>query len=185
MTNEFKTDPAASSGSATHRISLPVAQLTKSAFAPYGQVIEAEGADPRIINAGFAHRFHDLISVDTATEGGRTAVSIFHAFRRPFPIVIEMLERHPLASQAFYPLSDEPWLVVVALGESTPDLETVSCFLASGTQGVNYARNIWHYPVLTLSKTQNFIVIDREGAGSNLDEQAIPELVIAFDLPSD
>lgn len=176
-------NPAAVVGMPERRL-LAVAPLTQEAFAPFGDVIEATGAPDRIINAGFAHRFHDRARIDVVEGGGRPAVSVFHAFRRPFPLIVDMLERHPMASQAFYPLSNDPWLIVVAVGSPAPDLGTLACFLAHGRQGVNYARNVWHFPVLTLKPEQHFLVIDREGPGSNLEEQPIAEFEIDFSLSS-
>jgi ureidoglycolate lyase len=143
--------------------------LTKAAFAPFGEVIETEGAETRVINDGFALRRHALAGVEPG-EGGRAILSIFDATPRPFPIVIDMLERHPLASQAFFPLVERDWLVVVAEGEGAPDLATLRCFRATGRQGVNYGVGVWHFPVLILTEAQSFLVADREGSGSNLEE---------------
>jgi ureidoglycolate lyase len=146
--------------------------LTKAAFAPFGDVIETAGAITREINQGFALRRHDLARIDVGAEGGRPILSIFEAKRRPFPIAIDMLERHPLGSQAFYPLSPDDWLVVVAEGGETPDLATLRCFRAGGRQGVNYAVGVWHFPVLTLAERQGFLIVDRDGPGENLREHA-------------
>lgn len=143
--------------------------LTKTAFEPFGEVIETEGAETRVINDGFALRRHALANVEPGPQGG-AILSIFDAIRRPFPIVIDMLERHPLASQAFFPLTENDWLVVVAEGEGAPDLATLRCFRATGRQGVNYGVGVWHFPVLILVEAQSFLVADREGPGSNLEE---------------
>ena len=149
---------------------LSVEPLTKAAFAAFGDVIETEGAITRVINQGFALRRHDLARVEIG-EDGRPCVSIFEARKRPRPIAIDMLEKHPLASQAFYPLSGEDWLVVVAEGGETPDLSTLRCFRARGDQGVNYAPGVWHFPVLTIAETQNFLIVDRESEAPNLVER--------------
>lgn len=153
--------------------------LTKAAFAPFGEVIEAEGAETRVINDGFALRRHALASVDPG-PGGRAILSIFEATRRPSPIVIDMLERHPLASQAFFPLSDEDWLVVVASGVEAPDPLSLRCFRADGRQGVNYRAGVWHFPVLVLAERQDFLIADREGPGANLDERPVGPFEIAL-----
>ena len=146
--------------------------LTKAAFAPFGDVIEREGAEVRVINKGFAHRFHDLARIATRDGGGKTVVSLFDAVRRPMPFVVDMLEHHPLGSQAFFPLSADHWLVVVAEGNESPRLETLRCFRARGDQGVNYHVGTWHFPVLTLVERQSFLVVDRDGPGRNLVEVA-------------
>jgi ureidoglycolate lyase len=153
---------------------LSVEPLSKSAFAPFGDVIEFDGAETRSINEGFATRFHDLARIEPGAEG-RAILSLFKAVQRPFPITIGMLERHPLGSQAFYPLSRDDWLVVVAEGSAAPDLATLRCFKASGEQGVNYAAGTWHFPVLILVPSQSFLVVDRAGPGANLEEFAFPD----------
>lgn len=148
---------------------LPVEPLTKTAFAPFGDVVETDGAEELSINEGTTTRFHDLATVDAGRESGKPILSIFRARPRPQPVLIRMMERHPLGSQAFYPLADQPWLVVVCGGEDAPDPATLRCFRASGAQGVNYHPNIWHHPLLVL-QPQDFLVVDRDGPGDNLEE---------------
>ena len=157
---------------------LTIEPLTRSAFAPFGTVIETEGATRLTINQGTTIRFDALTAIDVAAGGGSPIISLFHGTRRPNPIAIRLLERHPLGSQAFYPLVDAEWLVVVARGnldDTAPDFTCLRCFLASGMQGVNYARGTWHHPLLVLLPKQDFLVVDRaapadEAVGQNLDE---------------
>ena len=154
---------------------LKIEPLTKAAFRPFGDVIEIEGAETRTINEGFAERFHDLAAIDVESTGGRPLLSIFRATPRTSPIRISMLERHPLGTQAFFPLAPAAWLVVVAEGGDAPDLATLRCFRAQGNQGVNYAIKAWHFPVLVLIPEQYFLVVDRGGPGNNLEEYQFPE----------
>ena len=35
---------------------------------------------------------------------------------------------------------------------------------------MNYARNVWHHPLLVLEPDHDFLVVDRGGAGENLEE---------------
>jgi ureidoglycolate lyase len=140
--------------------------LTREAFAAFGDVIEMEGAAHYPINQGFAERFNDLARVDMMD--GAVNVSLFLADPRPRPIVIDLMERHPLGSQAFMPLQDAPWLIVVALDPR--DAASFRAFSASGRQGVNYARNAWHFPLLVTGEQNRFLVIDRKGEESNLEE---------------
>ena len=149
---------------------LNIEPLTKWAFAAYGDVIETLGAERRLINEGTTERFHALARADVTDESGSAILSLFHVSRRPFPFHVRMLERHPLGSQAFYPLSGHDWLVVVGLGIDKPDPAAIRCFRATGHQGVSYARNTWHHPVLILEAVQDFLVLDRDGPGNNLEE---------------
>ena len=142
--------------------------LTRAAFAPFGEVIEMEGSAHITINQGFTERFNDLAFVDVAMEGGATNVSLFLGQPRPDPIAIRLMERHPLGSQIFIPLQDRPWLVLVA-GDAR-DFESYRAFTATGRQGVNYARNVWHHPLLVLDPDSRFAIVDRKGPGNNLEE---------------
>lgn len=148
-------------------IVLTVETLTRDAFAPFGDVIEATAAAKTYaINAGTTTRFHDLATIDTAREGGRTVLSLFRAQPRELPFAVTMLERHPLGSQAFVPVSKQPYLVVVS---EAPDA-VPRAFLARDGQGVNYRAGTWHHPLLALGEISDFLVIDRGGPGSNCDE---------------
>ncbi len=149
--------------------------LTKAGFAPFGDVIEMEGAQHFPINQGFAERFNDLARVDAEAVN----VSIVVAKPRPKPIAITLMERHPLGSQIFYPLQDRPWLVVVC--GNPKDRASFRAFSATGRQGINYARSTWHHPLLVLDADSRFLVVDRKGPEANLEEVSIDE--IRLDLP--
>lgn len=147
--------------------------LSRDAFAAFGDVIEAEARAPLVINQGFAQRFNDLADVDVVTGGGATNVSLFLGQPRPVPIAIRLMERHPLGSQVFFPLQDRPWLVLVC---GDPDEATsYRAFTASGRQGVNYAPNVWHHPLLVLDPDSRFLIVDRKGPGDNLEERFLSE----------
>ena len=159
---------------------LAIESLTKAAFAPYGEVMERAGAEMRSINEGTTDRLHALAAVEVGD--GRSIVSIFAARRRAFPLEIRMLERHPLGSQCFFPLQPADWLVVV--GEFSGDIPHLRCFRARGDQGVNYGVGIWHHPLLILRETQDFLVVDRDGAGVNCEERAFAPVWIDIAAPA-
>ncbi|CAN7558641.1 ureidoglycolate lyase [Phyllobacterium sp. LjRoot231] len=150
-------------------IDLEVRPLTKAAFAPFGDVIETEGAEMRLINNGTTERYHDLANVDVTGEGARVLVNIFRGQAFAPPVDITMLERHALGSQAFIPLQNRPFLVVVAEDDGGNPGHPAA-FLCHGNQGVNYARNVWHHPLISLDETSDFLVVDRGGEGNNLEE---------------
>lgn len=137
--------------------------LTAAAFAPFGDVLEV-GGEARQINAGMCLRYHDLAKMEF-TEG-RAGISIFHAQLRALPYQFDLIERHPRGSQAFIPMSSDPFLVVVATG---PDA-TPLAFITNGAQGINFHRGTWHGVLTPLSGGGLFAVIDRIGEGANLDE---------------
>lgn len=144
--------------------------LTKADFAPFGDVIEVAGSEHFTINDGTTERFHDLAAIDVLEAGGRPLLSIFRGRPRRFPLAIEMMERHPLASQAFVPLSDRPFLVVVDEPGVAPDPRRLRAFVTDGRQGVNYRRGVWHHPLLVIGEDADFLVVDRGGPGENCDE---------------
>ncbi len=154
--------------------------LTKAAFAPFGDVVEIADAAHYPINQGFATRFNNLAKIDVEADGGSTNVSIVIANPRPAPIAIKLMERHPLGSQIFYPLVDRAWLVLVC--QDPNDHQTYRAFAASGQQGVNYARNTWHHPLLVKHSQSPFMVIDRKGPGNNLEEVWLTTTIFLQDL---
>ncbi|MGB0630227.1 MAG: ureidoglycolate lyase [Alphaproteobacteria bacterium] len=146
------------------------APLTREAFAPFGHVIETDGAQRIEINEGTTERFHDLAAVDVKSEGGHPLINIFRGQPRPQPIDIRMVERHPLGSQAFIPMRNTSWLIVVAPPGEAPDPSQLRAFRAGGHQGVNYHAGVWHHPLLVLKPDHDFLVVDRGGPGDNCDE---------------
>ncbi|PRD50162.1 ureidoglycolate lyase [Phyllobacterium myrsinacearum] len=155
---------------------LAVQPLTRAAFEPFGDVIETDGAEVRLINNGTTQRFHDLAKVDVTGAQARVLVNIFRGQAFAAPIDIAMLERHPLGSQAFYPLQERPFLVVVAQDDAGRPGQPVA-FRAQGNQGVNYGRNVWHHPLIALDAVSDFLVVDRGGAGDNLEEFFFKDMV--------
>lgn len=144
--------------------------LTSAAFAPFGDVLEvATAREIRPINFGNTQRYHDIARLDLNVQNGTPLVSIFRTKPLPRPIQIKVMERHPLGSQAFYPLNNHPFMVVVA-PPGDFDSSKIRAFLAGPQQGVNYAKGTWHHYSLALDKVCDFMVIDRGGPERNLDE---------------
>jgi ureidoglycolate lyase len=156
------------------------APLTAASFAPFGDVIAVDATRPHFsINGGNTERYHDLAALDPGPDG-RMIVSIFRGQPRALPFSVEMMERHPLGSQAFMPLTGEPYLVVVARPGPAPGPDDLRAFLAQPGQGVNYAPGTWHHPLLALDRICDFLVVDRKGPGDNCDEVAIVPPVRLF-----
>ncbi|WP_245562948.1 ureidoglycolate lyase [Thalassospira lucentensis] len=154
---------------------LKVEPLTADDFAPFGEVIStATARDSYKINLGTTTRFHDISRVDVGDQGGAPIISIFRGTPRAKPIEIKMMERHPLGSQAFMPLAGQKFLIVVASGTDTPTPDTLRAFISDGTQGVTYAKNVWHHPLLVLESDSDFLIVDRSGPGENLNEVDLP-----------
>jgi len=142
--------------------------LTAEAFRPFGDVIEATGASYPI-NAGMCDRFHDLARMDFTGEGARAGISIGYGRPYPLPHAFDLVERHPLGSQAFVPMTEDPFLVVVAPDDGGRP-GTPRAFLTRPGQGVNYLRGAWHGVLTPLGRAAQFLIVDRIGPGNNLEE---------------
>lgn len=144
-----------------------VEPLTASAFAPFGQVIERQEA--YAINSGMTDRYHDLARIELGGVHPRPLVSIFHGRPYTLPLALKFVERHPLGSQAFFPLSDKPWLVIVAEDQGGQPVR-MRAFRPAPGQGVNIAMNTWHGVLTPLDVESDYLVVDRGGEGNNLEE---------------
>ena len=153
--------------------------LTAKAFAPFGDVLDASGAPDRLINEGYCGRYHDRATLDFGVEG-RAGISLFKAEARSLPYRLALLERHPDGSQAFLPMTENPFLVIVA-----PDASgrpgSPQAFLTEPHQGINLHKGTWHGVLTPLSVPGLFAVVDRIGDSPNLEEVLLdpPYLVVA------
>ncbi|MFT7533819.1 MAG: ureidoglycolate lyase, partial [Gammaproteobacteria bacterium] len=144
--------------------------LTSEAFAPFGEVIDLRCAKTQDINFGLTTRFHDLATVDTSGENGRPLINVFRSNPLPMPHQVKIMERHPLGSQAFIPMHQDPYLILVGSGEQEFEPDSLKLFITDGLQGVNYYTNTWHHYQMVIKQTADFVVIDRGGSGNNLEE---------------
>ena len=142
--------------------------LTAEAFAPFGDVLDSSG-DFRLINAGLCQRHHDRAKLDFGPDG-RAGISIFNAVPRSFPYEFDLIERHPDGSQAFVPMSEHPFLVIVA---TSPE-DIPRAFITNGKQAINFHRGTWHGVLTPLAAPGLFAVIDRIGESKNLEEVTLP-----------
>ena len=151
---------------------LKAAPLTAAAFAPFGDVLSVKTATIRTINEGHTLRHDFGAALELSSAGGRPALSLFRAEPLPEPLRLAMMERHLLSSQAFYPLSGRPYLVVVA-PKGDFDRKGLRAFLAAPDQGVNYHAGTWHHYLLALEAKSDFLVLDRIGGDENCDTIAL------------
>ena len=154
-------------------LELTAQPLTPEAFAAFGEVIDSRSSEHFMINAGRTRRHHDLARVEVAGESPRVLISIFVSQPVTVPLELTFLERHPLGSQAFMPLHEEHFLIVVAPPGDVIDPAEVRAFITDGRQGVNYRTGTWHAIQSVLEREGGFLVVDRGGAGHNCDEYPI------------
>jgi ureidoglycolate lyase len=159
-------------------ISLQAELLNPERFAPYGDVIETSRETSDSMNEARFERFDDLCKIDLINDG-KIAVSIARC-RTPtsLPLRLDMVERHPLGSQAFVPLSRCKMLVVVAPPEESVDASALRAFVTNGRQGINYHRGTWHMPLIAFEAGQEYLIIDRGGKEPNCDMHTLDEPIL-------
>lgn len=152
--------------------------ISAEAFAPFGDLIATDGSPDVMINQGLCGRYHDRARFEFGA--GRAGLSLFDAVPRDLPYRLELVERHPLGSQAFIPMTFQPFLVIVA-----PDAGGVPgrplAFRTGAGQAINFHRGTWHGVLTPLQAPGLFAVVDRIGEGTNLEEHWFdePHVIVA------
>ena len=158
-------------------ISLRPEPLTRERFAPYGDVIETSLDKSDAMNEARFERFDDLCDVDLGS--GDVAISVARC-RTPttLPLRVDMVERHPLGSQAFVPLTPSRMVVVVAPPGESVEAAELRAFVTNGRQGINYHRGAWHMPLIAFDAGQEFLIVDRGGDESNCEQHMLDTVVM-------
>ena len=159
------------------RLLLQAQPLTRERFAPYGDVIEGTLDSPNAMNEARFQRFDDLCRVDLG--GGAVSISIARC-RAPtaLPLCIDVVERHPLGSQAVVPLKPCRMVVVVAPPGESVEPEDLCAFVTNGRQGINYHRGTWHMPLIAFDAGQDFLIVDRGGNEANCEMHTLDRTVM-------
>ncbi|MBT8137795.1 MAG: ureidoglycolate lyase [Gammaproteobacteria bacterium] len=145
--------------------------LTREAFEPFGQVIETDSTSP--MNDGRFARSLAQATLDLAPPGQARIDVVTCQETTPLPYEIGVLERHPLGSQAFVPLTGFSFVVVVAAGEQPGEPRA---FVTNGRQGIVYRRGTWHMPMIATAG-QQFLLIERHGEEANCEEHRLAEVL--------
>ena len=144
--------------------------LSSSSFKDYGDVIDgASISSGSLINNGYTLRSSERSTVVSGDENGSAVITMFETKPIELPFRLNALERHPLSSQAFINIDNNPYIVVVAKPGDL-ELNEVRAFLARPDQGVNIGKGVWHHHNLCLNGTTRFVVIERSGPEDNFDE---------------
>ena len=154
---------------------IKIQPLTAEVFAPFGDVLDTSGAPDMLINQGMCGRYHDRAQLDFV--GGRAGISLFKAKPRELPLKLDMVERHPDGSQAFLPMSEKSFLVVVAPDDGGKPGQPIA-FKTKPGQGVNFHSGVWHGVLTPLSEPGLFAVVDRIGEGPNLEEHLFDRAIV-------
>jgi len=141
--------------------------ISKENFSKFGDVISTKDINSIDVNNGYAKRYDNIANLNTSKDNGKTTISIFSALKRQFPMKIDMMEKHPLGSQAFIPMKETTFLSLVAPQGDKPELNQIESFIVPPGIGINYNPGIWHFPLIS-TEDMNFLVVDRKGLGDNL-----------------
>ena len=141
--------------------------INKENFKKFGDMITTDDIKPLEINDGYAKRYDGIANLDAKKDDGESIISIFSALKRSFPMKVDMMEKHPLGSQAFIPMKETTFLAFVAPEGDKADLNKVEAFIIPKGVGVNYNAGIWHFPLIA-TEDMDFLVVDRKGEGENL-----------------
>lgn len=148
--------------------------LTDVTFAPFGRVAIGQGPS-RLVNAGTADRFDLPGHFGNATEARLPALAIYRCRAQSSPVLVRVLERHPLTTQTFLPLRIGRWLIVVAPtgADGMPVPDAARAFVAGRGQGITYAIGVWHSPLIALDEPAELAMLMWE-AGDAADCEVSP-----------
>lgn len=160
--------------------------LTAERFAPFGDVIETSAAIReneirKTMNDARFERFDDLCDIDFSD--GALSVNIARCRQATrLPYVFDTVERHPLGSQAFVPLTPGRFVVVVASPSASVEAGDLRAFMTNGRQGINYHRGTWHMPLIAFEEGQTFLVLERAGDEPNCEIHSLDEAVTLVEV---
>ena len=144
---------------------LRASMLTPEAFAPFGEVLQCADRPGQNINHGMTRKFADLGRLRVA-DGGEVRIHLYRSQPSGNPLRLLHMERHPASSQAFYPLHDRPFPVVVSPADTVPAEDNLRAFITDGRQGVCLRPGVWHHHQISLGQPADYLVLDAvEGSG--------------------
>ena len=146
---------------------IKVQPLSADLFRPFGDLINFDGAPDRRINQGLCGRYHNRAALDFSD--GSAGLSLFDARPRTFPYELLLMERHPLGSQAFIPMTEQPFVVIVAADAGDRPGQPLA-FITAPHTAINYHINTWHGVLVPLHAPGHFAVVDRIGKGANVEQ---------------
>ena len=149
-------------------MNLQIKKVSKDNFSKYGQLVSTKDIESKNINEETTKSFYDLVNIKIYGDDKKCRVNIFKSIKRNFPLEVNMLENHPLSSQAFIPLQKTNFIVVVAPIANEPDINLIETFLISPEEGINFKPKVWHFPLIA-TENSNFLTIDKKDSANNLE----------------
>ena len=149
-------------------MNLQINKISKDNFSKYGLLVSTKDVKSQNINEETTKSFYDLVDIEIYGEDKECRINIFKATKRIFPLEINMLENHPLSSQAFIPLQKTNFIVVVAPVSEKPDINSIEAFQISPEESINFKPKVWHFPLIA-TENSNFLTIDKKDSENNLE----------------
>ena len=149
-------------------MNLIIKEVNKENFSKFGQIISTKDIKSESINSDTTKSFYDIVNIEILGNDNQCRINIFEAKKREFPLEINMLENHPLSSQAFIPLQKTKFIVVVAPISKEPDINLLEAFHISHDEGINFKPKVWHFPLIA-TENSNFLTIDKKDSNNNLE----------------
>jgi len=149
-------------------MNLQIKKISKDNFSKYGQLISTQNLVSQNINNETTKSFYDLVNIVIYGDDKECRVNIFKSIKRIFPLEINMLENHPLSSQAFIPLQKTNFIVVVSPVSDKPDLNLIEAFHVSPEEGINFKPKVWHFPLIA-TENSNYLTIDKKDSENNIE----------------
>ena len=117
----------------------------------------------------------------TSPTAATARLHVNHVAEATLPCTVELLEKHPYASQIFLPLEASSYLVVVApsLEDGLPDLAGVQAFEVPGNVGILYRPGVWHAGATALGGKAHFAVYMWR---NDVDDDVFVELEEAIEI---
>ena len=142
-------------------VTVTAVPLRVDAFAPFGSVVSAGLSAGSSANQGTAVRFDWCAELINSRPHAKPNLAVFRSVARQAPVELKLLERHPCSTQVFLPMVCARYLVCVApsLPDGSPDVAALRAFVCMPGQGVAYAPNVWHHPIIALDTAADFAVL--------------------------
>jgi ureidoglycolate lyase len=115
-------------------------------------LLESAGEGARLDRAG---------ALFSGRESATPNLALVRAEAARLPLTIELMERHPQSSQAFFPLAGGRYLVMVcpSTADDAPDLSRLLAFVVGPGQAINYDAGTWHHPMTALDGPATFAML--------------------------
>jgi ureidoglycolate lyase len=122
--------------------------------------VSARTGGARSGNQGRASVWDRVATLANLRDGARANLGVFRTGPWTGDTVdVRLLERHPLSTQLFVPMTAGRWLVIVAPPGPEPDVTAVRAFLVRPDQGVTYRPGVWHHPLIALDSAADFVCL--------------------------